>query len=70
MVSRAYPEGFGPSHNPTEDFVVYLCPDCGYTIRWPNISLSAPNTTCSCSYPDHVTQMVMVWPIKQKIGER
>ena len=62
MIERAYPKGFGPAHNPAEDFVVYLCPDCGRTIRWRNPSVSIPNTICQCNYPHHVTQMVMVWP--------
>jgi len=59
------------------DFVVYLCPNCGDTIKWPAFHYARPNTICKCGEPDFVTQMVMVWPpaqpplkTYQRVGER
>lgn len=55
---------FTLEHNLAKNFVVFLCPDCGRTIRWPVPSTSVPSTICQCKLPDHITQMVMVWPAK------
>lgn len=44
------------------DFIVWVCPDCGRTVKGPNPSTWQPNTICQCQYPNHVTQMVQVWP--------
>ena len=48
-----------------DEFVIYVCPSCGRTIKWPNPSTSTPNTICSCEYPEFVTQMVVCFPTKE-----
>ncbi len=49
------------------DFVTYLCPNCGTTIKWPSFYCASPNTICKCGEPEFVTQMVVVWPLS--VGE-
>lgn len=43
-------------------FIMWVCPNCGHTIQWPDPSTSLPNTICECGLPKFVTQMVRVWP--------
>lgn len=48
------------------EFVLYLCPHCGYTIKWPAVSDCAPNRVCGPHYDKDGTEfmayMVVVWP--------
>ena len=60
------PIGFGPRFTLHEDFVVWLCPECGQTFCWPVATHVRPSTTCYCSWPESVTQMLIVWPPQGK----
>lgn len=62
MIERGYPHPQFAVHFQPEEFVLWMCPECGKTIRWPTISAYVPDTICKCRYPDHITQMVIVWP--------
>jgi len=45
-----------------QKWVLYVCPSCGRTVKWPDPSTGLPNTICACRYPEFVTQMVVAWP--------
>lgn len=53
-----------PLHNfEPEDFILYVCPFCGRTIKWPAVSTSSPNTTCG--HNGFVYQMKLIYSSKE-----
>jgi hypothetical protein len=50
----------------SDNFMIYLCPHCGRTIKWPVVSTCAPNTICGPHRDESGTEfmvyMVVVWP--------
>lgn len=50
---------------PSGPFVLYMCPDCGGTRKVDQPSYYTVNLVCKCCYPDHVTEMVQVWPAQE-----
>lgn len=51
------------------DFVVYLDPISGETLKWPAISISMPNLMRGPYYDDrgsYYVTMVRVWPPQQE----
>lgn len=57
------------SHN-LGGFVVYVCPGCGRTIKWPDPCISAPNLICGCAGVERgLYYMVLAWPPSTEVHE-
>ena len=51
-------------------FALWVCPKCGFTIRWPSQATSLPNTICQGPHLDDAFyEMVLVWD-RVILGER
>lgn len=53
-----------------ENWVLYVCPICGYAIRWPAISTDTPNRICYHGASVGYMDIVASGPVSTDVNPR